>query len=139
METFSPKRQGEWVEACFVAEALRRGFNVSKPYGDSTSYDFIVDCRGRLSRVQVKSVSTLQRNCFRLTLSHGSGKKIGYQPCDADVLAAYVIPWKAWYLIPITLVAGRKSVRFAPHRVSARRFEGYREAWALLAPSVATR
>jgi hypothetical protein len=132
-EAFAPKRQGEWVEVCFAWQALRRGMHVSKPFGDSTQYDFIVDAGGRLTRVQVKSVSKLQGSCFRLTLSHGGGSKIGYQTTDADLLAAYVIPCDAWYFIPIALVAGRKSVRLAPHRPSKRRYEIFREAWELLA------
>ena len=40
------KLQGEWAEACFAAEALRRGFIVSKPLGDSAPYDFVLDWRG---------------------------------------------------------------------------------------------
>src|SRR5690242_9085889 len=39
------KLQGEWAEACFAAEALRRGFIVSKPLGDSAPYDFVLDWR----------------------------------------------------------------------------------------------
>ena len=39
----------------FMARAAREGLQVSKPYGDSASYDFIVECRARCPRVQVKS------------------------------------------------------------------------------------
>ena len=39
------KLQGEWAEACFAAEALRRGFIVSKPLGDSAPYDFVLEFR----------------------------------------------------------------------------------------------
>ena len=38
-----------------MARAAREGLQVSKPYGDSASYDFIVECRARCPRVQVKS------------------------------------------------------------------------------------
>ena len=128
----SPKLQGEWAEACFLSEALRRGFHVAKPYGDSARYDFIVDCGGRLSRVQVKSVSRPERNSFRLTMGWGGGSKSRYLPRDADLLAAYVIPADAWYLIPIPQVARLKSIWLSPHRPSRRKFEPYREAWELL-------
>ena len=130
---FSPKLQGEWAEACFLSEALRRGLQVAKPYGDSARYDFIVDCGGRLSRVQVKSVSLPERNSFRVTMGWGGGSKSRYLPRDADLLAAYVIPVNAWYLIPIQLVAELKSIWLSPHRPSRRKFEPYREAWRLLA------
>src|SRR4051812_45658971 len=49
------KEKGEWAEVCFAAEVLRRGWGISRPYGDSSPYDCIVDCAGRISRVQIKS------------------------------------------------------------------------------------
>ena len=76
----SPKLQGEWAETRFLSEALRRGLQVAKPYGDSARYDFIVDSSGHLSRVQVKSVSRPERNCFRLTMGWGGGSKSRYLP-----------------------------------------------------------
>jgi len=127
-----PKRQGEWAEACFVAEVLRRSLGIAKPYGDSSRYDFIVDSGRRLTRVQVKSVSRADGNSFRLTLSRGGGSKTGYLPSDADMLAAYVIPCNAWYIIPIEDVARRKSIRLSPHRPSNRRYEPFLNAWSLL-------
>jgi len=48
------------------------------------------------------------------------------------LLAAYVIPADAWYLIPIRQVAQVKSIWLSPHRPSRRKFEPYREAWQLL-------
>src|SRR4051812_25744099 len=37
------KQKGEWAEVCFAAEVLRRGWRISRPYGDSAPYDCIVD------------------------------------------------------------------------------------------------
>ena len=62
---------------CFAAEILRRGWRISRPYGDSAPYDCIVDATPRratarclpppasrplLWRVQVKSVSVPDRD-----------------------------------------------------------------------------
>jgi hypothetical protein len=47
------KLQGEWAEACFAAEALRRGFIVSKPLGDSAPYDFVLEWRRRAPHLSV--------------------------------------------------------------------------------------
>ena len=33
------KERGEWVELQFMARAVRNGFKVSKPWGDSSAYD----------------------------------------------------------------------------------------------------
>jgi hypothetical protein len=37
------KQQGEWAELCFMARAAGHGLRVSKPYGDSASYDVGVE------------------------------------------------------------------------------------------------
>ena len=54
------KRKGELSEAAFLLKATSLGFGVAKPWGDSERYDFILDSRERLWRVQVKSVGTLR-------------------------------------------------------------------------------
>ena len=55
------KQLGEWAELCFMARAAERGLNVSKPHGDSASYDVGVEQHGRFLRIQVKSTSFAQR------------------------------------------------------------------------------
>lgn len=52
-----PKRRGEWVETVFVARAAEYGLPVSKPWGESESYDFVVGRPGRFVGVQVKSTT----------------------------------------------------------------------------------
>ena len=37
------KERGEWAELCFMARAAELGLKVSKPYGDSASYDVGVE------------------------------------------------------------------------------------------------
>ena len=48
------KRTGELAEAAFLLKAESLGLRVSKPWGDSERYDFLLDSSGRLCRVQVK-------------------------------------------------------------------------------------
>ncbi len=55
------KERGEWAELCFMARAADRGLNVSRPHGDSASYDVGVEQNGRFLRIQVKS-TTFRRN-----------------------------------------------------------------------------
>jgi len=38
------KRRGEISELAFALAAARRGFGISKPFGDSNRYDIILDC-----------------------------------------------------------------------------------------------
>src|ERR1035437_1160654 len=49
------KARGEWVESVFMARAGELGFAVSRPWGDSRSYDFVVGRPGHFVSVQVKS------------------------------------------------------------------------------------
>ena len=49
------KERGEWVELQFMARAVREGFKVSKPWGDSSAYDVGIESGERILRVQVKS------------------------------------------------------------------------------------
>ena len=42
------KRLGEAVEAAFLAKAAMLDFPVSKPWGDSRPYDFVVEGRQRI-------------------------------------------------------------------------------------------
>jgi hypothetical protein len=46
---FSTKRRGELAELAFTLKAASLGFAVSKPYGDSERYDFILDSRTSVS------------------------------------------------------------------------------------------
>src|SRR5947209_14734690 len=127
------KGQGEWAEVCFLWRASAFGFTVSRPFGDNARYDFVVDAGAGLLRVQVKSVSVINRTAYRIAASSGSRIKRGYTAADIDFLAAYVIPHEAWYIIPIQAFDSIVSLRVAPHRRSNCRFEKYREAWHLLA------
>lgn len=126
------KLQGEWAEVCFLARAVRMGLTVSSPYGESATYDFIVDSGARLHRVQVKSVSLPDGGSYRISSTRGSRTKRRYTATEVDFLAAYVIPHDAWYIIPVCAFTAVKTVRLCPHRPSHRRFEPFREAWSLL-------
>src|SRR5260370_42171052 len=55
MEVFKTyKQRGEWVELLFMTRAAKRGYVVSKPWGDSARYDVGIEQDGRFKRVQVK-------------------------------------------------------------------------------------
>jgi len=52
------KRRGEVAEAAFLHKTAALGFSVSKPWGESDRYDFILDSGDHCWRVQVKSAHT---------------------------------------------------------------------------------
>lgn len=131
----SPKARGEVAEALFLARAMDLGLVVSKPFGDSARYDFVVDSGGRLLRVQVKSA---------WTPAHHGGYQFGASPAqlqgqrarpyrrdEIDFLVACIVPQDTWFIIPIRAIATRNHL-VLPADSRPHPFSRYREAWHLL-------
>ena len=76
----NPKLVGEQAECAFLYQAIKRGLVVSKPYGDSAPYDFIVDSGpyqgkpSRLWRVQVRSAGYVQSGWSRISVRLSDGR-----------------------------------------------------------------
>ena len=107
---YGRRRNRKWAgaraEAAFLHKAMELGLLVSKPWGDNSRYDFVVDAGERLVRVQVKSTSCLCEGRYAVS-AHGSDPKTEYSAEDIDFLVAHVPPEEAWYVIPVEA--------FAPH------------------------
>jgi hypothetical protein len=130
-----PKQKGEWAEVCFAAEVLRRGWRISRPYGDSCPYDCIVDVVGKLSRVQVKAVYSSQPGRlrpYRVNMRRGLRNQLRYSSCEIDVLAVFVVPRGNWYIVPMTAIEKRVQLGFGSCTRSAGALEHFREAWTVL-------
>ncbi len=131
------KIPGEQAECMFIYRAMQHGLIVSKPYGDSAAYDFIVQprrstrrLRAPISCVQVKS--TAVKTATGLYCVNARRHSRAYRRTEIDFIAAWVIPEDAWYIIPISAIRGAKALTLFPHRPSPARYEPYREAWHLL-------
>jgi PD-(D/E)XK nuclease superfamily protein len=142
------KLRGEWVELRFMTRAAELGIMVSKPWGDSAPYDFVLGqhmkaCQmkanpgkahrikarsGRFLRVQVKSTSHQRGRSFKCHISANQGP---YLPGELDFIAAYVIPADTWYILPAHAALGQIHVMLSPHLANAK-YSPYREAWHLL-------
>jgi hypothetical protein len=129
------KQRGEISESQFFAKAVRIGFGVAKPWGDSDPYDFILDAGGaRLKRVQVKSAFKASKDGGYTANATGNDYTQPYTKDDVDVLVAYVVPEDAWYVIPIEAFENIGGMKLFPaSRRRRSRFEKYREAWCVLA------
>jgi hypothetical protein len=123
------KRRGEWVELLFMTVASGLGFNVAKPWGDSASYDVVVENEGRFLRIQVKSTEMWMGNCYLCQL-HAAGNSL-YTVKDTDYFAIYVLPEDVWYIFPARRLAGMGAVALTPHR-KGHKHERYMENWWLL-------
>jgi hypothetical protein len=129
------KRSGEISEAAFLHKAVKLGFKVTKPWGDSERYDFVVDSGKRLWRVQIKCTGALRAGGYHIQPIHFvyGEKKVVYTADEIDVLAAHIVPLDVWYLVPVQALAAGTSLRLYPEGGCARaRFEKYREAWQVL-------
>ena len=128
------KRTGELAEAAFLHKAVGLGFRVTKPWGDSERYDFVLDSGRRLWRVQIKCTAVERAGGYHIQPIHFVyGKnKVVYTEDDIDVLAAQVVPLDVWYLVPVAALAAGRSLRLYPDDgCKAARFEKYREGWEL--------
>ena len=123
------KQRGEWVEMLFMARASREGLQVSKPYGDSAAYDFIVESGATCSRVQVKSTGSRYQKGFRCNLRASMSRR--YKVNSFDFAAVHVIPLEVWFIIPMLVV--NLGILVTPGKQDSKYYE-YEEAWRLLKP-----
>jgi|ERR1017187_1057750 hypothetical protein len=127
------KRRGEWAEMHFMVRATDHDLPVSKPWGDSRSYDLVVGWPGHFVAVQVKS-TTLEVGDGGYACCVCSGHNKPYPPGSFDFLAAYVIYDDAWYIIPAEKIQDLARITVYPHSAKSK-YAKYREAWHLLHPN----
>ncbi len=123
------KLRGEWAEMCFMVRATEHGLQVSKPWGESRSYDFVVGHPRHFVCVQVKSTIAELGTGYVCNVRGGQNKP--YPPGSFDFLAAYVVHENTWYIIPEERTWGKDCVALYPKSPKAK-YERYREAWHLL-------
>src|SRR5215467_4470858 len=124
------KERGEWAESIFLVRATEHGIHVSKPWGDSRSYDFVVGRPGWFAAVQVKCTIAVLESGMGYCCSTCSSHK-PYPKGAFDFLAAYVVPEDLWYIIPAGEILGLKSISLCTDEGEAK-YERYLEAWDLL-------
>jgi hypothetical protein len=138
-EKLAPKRLGEIGEAEFIAKVIGLGFVAAKPWGDSEAYDFIVNLRWVFWRVQVKSAHVIGEDGTYSFRAHDCGQR-SYTAEDIDALVAYAKPEGVWYVFPVRVVEGLKSLKLYPgSRRKRSKYEKYREAWEIFRKPVRRR
>jgi hypothetical protein len=114
---------------CFMMRAAVLGLEVSKPWGDTAHYDFVVERARHMARVQVKSTISRYHTGYSCKVRdcHGGA----YHGDPFDFVAAYLILEDIWYIIPAKILRGKSSVGLYP-RLKWSKYEPFREAWHLL-------
>ncbi len=128
------KHRGEWTELIFMSRATERGFNVSKPWGDSSRYDCAVERGGRFLRVQVKS--TIARAYGGYVVAIKSSRCQYYTRRQVDFFAVYLILEDVWYILPAQVVIGLRGHFLLAPRRHPQKYAAYKEAWHLLKAGV---
>ncbi len=115
-----------------MADAAERDLPASKPLGESENFDVVVGRPGKFVGVQVKGTVAPSRSGEGYVCTVGRTNKL-YRAGAFDFLVAYVIPQKAWYILPAKEVVGMHAVSLGS---PGGRYEKYREAWELLREAV---
>ncbi|MBZ5718961.1 MAG: hypothetical protein LAO03_01125 [Acidobacteriia bacterium] len=131
------KQRGEWAEMRFMARAAEQGFRVTKPWGDSARYDFILELHGRCVRVQVKSTIHRRAGGYLCAAMHSGAKR--YTLEQVDFFAAYVIPEDVWYIVPAEVVTGGAAYLLLTPGHQREKYGRYKEAWHLMLDVMAKR
>lgn len=113
---------------------INKGYVVSKPINDFSEYDFIIDDENVLATVQVKTVyfdNSKKRWIGSCVTSHirGNSRRINkkYTEKSFDYGLFICKEHNKAYLIPIALIAGRRSITFYPDANTDKGFEIYRD------------
>ena len=85
--------------------------------------------RPALLRIQIKS--TRCRHSDEAYKCHIDSNGTPYTLHELDFIAAYVIPAKVWYIIPLAATRGQTEVLLAPNRPHSK-YAQFKEAWHLL-------
>ena len=114
-------RRGDLGEVAFVHKAMSLGYVVAKPYGQMHRYDFMVEGGNKLWRVQVKTSTCMRDGRYQLCVQRITHRRtVAYKKSELDFVVAYLMPVKTWYILPISVVAGRRSFLLAPPDSAAR-------------------
>ena len=127
-------RVGDLGEVAFVHKAMSLGYVVGKPYGQMHRYDFMVEGGNKLWRVQVKTSTCVRDGRYQLCVQRITHRRcVAYKKSELDFVIAYLMPIKVWYVLPIGVIAGRRSFLLAPPGFRGKNpLAQYQEAWHLL-------
>lgn len=109
------KDKGNIGEAVFMAEMIKQGCIVSKPFGDNARYDFIVDVEGKLLKFQVKYCNSTNENqgivcpCASST-NHTTNKHYSTYENDVDYMAFYIAPYDKIAIVSLKEIGNKKSI-----------------------------
>lgn len=112
------KRKGEWAEAQFVADALRNGYDVFSPIGDSSLVDFVLFRKGELITIQCKATWVDYNGWSKWNIVKGSMSKERYTDLDIDFFALYDGTLNKWRFVRPSQTNGQKTFRVSQNETN---------------------
>ena len=119
------KTKGDISEAVIIAEFLKEGIPVSKPFGDNQPYDLIIDILGNLKKVQIKT-GRIVNGCIYFRSSNSintflqKNKRRQSYKGKVDYIAVYCPENDGKYLININDCTNvETSLRILPPRLNS--------------------
>ena len=113
--SMNPRRQGDLGEVSAIEWLVARGYPVWLPLGHSPDCDLITEIDARLTKVQVKTCTVVERGRFHVTLCTRGGNQSWsglvkrFSPERCDWLFVLVADGRRWF-IPATAVEGGSGI-----------------------------
>ena len=113
----TPKERGNLTELQCLMAFAEQGLKVSIPYGENCRYDFILDVKGTLLKIQCKSSHFItskegfEFKCFSINATRKGVFETKYTKDEIDYFATYCNG--QCYLVPIEECGTTKILRFA--------------------------
>ena len=111
------KDKGNIGESIVLAEFVKRGIQVSIPFGDNARYDLIAEFNGKLNKIQVKYCNQLSTTgsvscpCASST-NHTTNKHLSTYENDVDYICFYLACWDVVTIVPIEQIGTKKTISF---------------------------
>lgn len=94
---------GCYAEELFSAECIKRGITVNKPVLDSSIYDCVIDVKGELLKIQIKSTTKKPRDKDpNINVQLMNGNKKDYTINAIDYFAIYSDYYEGFFIFPNT-------------------------------------
>ena len=135
------KLKGDIAEQAVILQALKRGWEVLRPFGDRLPYDLVFDVNGSLIKIQVKK-AWYNSNKDNYVVDNRRTKtnrrrmiREAYSSVDFDFAIAYIEERDVYYIFPIDVFIGYGSeihLVEATKRQRKPKSSDYREAWPMI-------
>jgi hypothetical protein len=135
------KLRGDVAEQAAILQALKRSWEVLKPFGDRLSYDMVFEVNKKFVKIQVKCAwfDKATQNYVVDNRRTKTNRRImvreAYTPLDFDFALAYLTDLDLFYIFPVGVFISYGSeihIVEADKRQRKPRSADYRDAWDLI-------